>query len=150
MGRPFQQFALVLQFFRRRHVERHRKLVLEAGFIDLERGFERKDGRAMLDGDHAAGGEGAAVADAVDLVDDRHPDVAGPHEIAMQRMYMPIRLDRTLRSHQRLRDRLAAEDALPVGLGAATSEQVVFQLLQVENAKKLVHGRRHVFAPLHR
>jgi hypothetical protein len=46
-----------------------------------------------------------------------------------------------------LGDGLAAEDTLPVEFGAATSVQVVFQLLEVENAEKLVHGRRHVSRP---
>ena len=39
-----------------------------------------------------------------------------------------------------LGDGLAAEDALPAVVRAATSVQVVFDLLEVENGEKLLHG----------
>ncbi len=118
--------------------------MLEADLVLLERGLQRKDRLAVLDRHHAPRGEGAAIADPVDLVDDRHLGVAGPHEIAVQRMHVAIGLDGPLRRHQGLGDRLAAEYALPFHLGAATTIQIVFQPLEVENAQKLVHGRRHV------
>ena len=38
----------------------------------------------VLDRHHAAGGEAAAVADAVDLVDDRHLGIAAEQEIGVQ------------------------------------------------------------------
>ena len=85
----------------------------------------------------------AAVAQPFHLVDDRHGDVARPHEIGMQRMHMPVRLDGALGRHQRLGDRLPAEDALPVHFRAATTIQIVFELLEVEYAQELLHGRRH-------
>ena len=140
-------FLLVEQRVGRRNVLRHRHLMLQALFVDLEGRLEREDRLAVLDGDHAPRGEGAAVADAVDLVDDRHLGVARPHEIAVQRMHVPVGLDGALRGDQRLGDGLAAEDALPVELRAATTIQVVFQLLQVENGEKLLHGRRHFSRP---
>ncbi len=130
-----------------RHAERHRHLVLEPILVELERRFEREDRLTVLDGDDAPRGEGAAVADAVDLVDDRHAGVARPHEIAVERMDVTIRLDGALRGHERLRDRLAAEDALPALLGAATTIQIVFQLLEVENAEKLLNGQCHLRLP---
>ena len=126
---------------------RHRRLMLQPFFIALEGSFQRKDRLAVLDGDHPAGGEAAAVANPVDLVDDWQLGVAGPHEIAMQRMHVPVGLHRALRGDERLGDGLAAEHALPVHLGTATTVKVVFQLLQVENGEKLLHGRRHLFAP---
>ena len=64
----------------------------------------------------------------------------------MQRMHVAVRLDGALRRHQRLRDRLAAKDALPALLGTATTIQVVFELLEVENGEELLHGQRHVRA----
>ena len=58
-------------------------------------------------------------------------------------MHVPLGLDRALRGDQRLADHLAAEHALPVELGAATTIQIVFELLEVEYDEKLLHGRRH-------
>src|SRR5690606_219675 len=69
------------------------------------------------------------------------------HEIAMEGMDQPVRPDGTLGCYQRLRDGLAAEDTLPFDLGTATTKQVVFQPLEVENGEKLLHGNRHCFAP---
>ena len=120
--------------------------MLEAGLVDLERRFQREDRLAVLDGDDAPRGERAAVANAVDLVDDRHLGVARTHEIAVQRMHVAVGLDRALRGDQRLGDHLPAEHALPVELGAAAAIEVVLELLEVENGKKLLHGGRHRFA----
>ena len=63
-------------------------------------------------------------------------------------MDMPVRLDRALRGNQRLADDLPAEHALPVHFGAATTIQIVFELLEVEYVEKLVHGWRHGRHPL--
>ena len=62
-------------------------------------------------------------------------------------MDVAVRLDGALRGDQRLGDGLAAEDALPVDLRAATAKQIVFQLLEVENGEKLLHGSRHFSRP---
>ena len=43
-----------------------------------------EDRLSVLDGDHAAGGEGPAVADAVDRVDDGRARVARPQEVGVQ------------------------------------------------------------------
>jgi hypothetical protein len=140
------QFLLAEQRVGRGNVVRHRRLMLQPVLVDLERRFQREDRLPVLDGDHPAGRERAAVADAVDLVDDRHGCVAGPHEIAMQGMNVAVGFDGALRGDQRLRDGLAPEDALPVRLRGATSKQIVLELLEVENGEKLLHGSRHVFA----
>jgi 2-octaprenyl-6-methoxyphenol hydroxylase len=58
-------------------------------------------------------------------------------------MHMPLRLDRALGGDQRLADHLSTEHALPVDLGAATTIQIVFELLEVEYVEKLLHGWRH-------
>ncbi len=104
---------------------------------------------SVLDGGDAACGEGAAVAQTVDLVDDRHRRIARPHEIAMQRVDVALAVNRALGRHQRLADHLAAEDALPADLVAATTIQVVFKLLEVEYVEKLLHGLRHLVCPRH-
>ena len=94
----------------------------------------------MLDGDDAARDERAAVADAVDLVDDRHRGVADAHEIAMQRVYMAVGGNGALGGDERLGDGLAAEDPLPGGLRAATTIQIALDLLEIEYGKEFLHG----------
>lgn len=123
--------------------------MFQALFLHLEGGFEREDRVTMLYGHDAACRKGSAVTNAVHLVNDRHLGVARPHEIPVQGMDMAIRLDGTLRRDQRLGYGLSAEDALPIQIGAATTEQVVFQPLQVENAKQFVHCR-HAASPFGR
>ena len=49
----------------------------------LERRGEVKDGAAVLDGDDPAGREGVAVADPVDLVEDRRRGIAWPEEVSV-------------------------------------------------------------------
>ena len=68
-----------------RHV-RHRHLVVEARLVGVERHRHGEDRLPVLDRDHAPGGEALAVADAVDLVDDRHLGIAGQQEIGVQGM----------------------------------------------------------------
>ncbi len=92
---------------------------------------------AVLDRENAAGGEAAAVAHALDLVDDRHRGIARPHEIGMQRMHMAIAIDGALRRDQRLRDDLAAENPLPAGLRAAATKQIDLDLLEIERPDQL-------------
>ena len=57
---------------------------------DLEGRREVEDRLAVLDGDHPAGGEGAAVADAVDGVDDGRARVAGAQEVRVQGVGVPV------------------------------------------------------------
>ena len=95
---------------------------------------------AVLDRDDAAGDEALAVADAVDLVDDRHSRIAGPQEIGVQRMRLAIRLDGAGRRDERLAEHLAAENALPTIFRAATAEEVVLERLQVEDAEQVFDG----------
>ena len=68
----------------------------------LEARLQVEDRLPVLDGDHPAGGEGAAVADAVDLVEDRHVRVAGPQEVGVERVDAASGLHRAGGGHQRL------------------------------------------------
>ena len=63
------------QFLGLRHV-RHLGLMGQPGLVAMERHRHGEDRVAVLDRDHAPGGEALAVADAVDLVDDRHLGIA--------------------------------------------------------------------------
>ena len=58
-------------------------------------------------------------------------------------MHMALCLHRALRRHQRLPDHLAPKHPLPAGLGAATTKQIVFQCLKVENGQKCLKRFRH-------
>jgi hypothetical protein len=77
----------------------------------------------VLDRDDAAGGETLAVADAVDLVDDRHLRIAAEQKIGVQRMGMAA-VHRSAGGDKGLPDHLTAEHTLPPRLRAAAAKQV--------------------------
>ncbi len=87
-------------------------------------------------------GEAPAVAYALDLVEDGDRRVAGPEEIAVQRMG-DAPLDGAGGGNQGLADDLAAKDPLPADVGASAAEEIVFQRFEVEYGKKDVDGARH-------
>ena len=100
---------------------------------------------AVLDRHHPPRGEALAVADAVDLVDDRHLGIAAEQEIGVQRMRRPLRhvLDGAAGGDQRLADDLAAEHALPARLRRAAAEQVHLERLEIEDGENVLQGGRH-------
>jgi len=110
----------------------HRVLVVEARLVGLERRLEAEDRLALLDRDDAPGGEALAVAQAIDLVDDRAADIAGAHEVAVQRVDDPPAADGLRRRGQRLSDHLPAEDRTPAEILAAAAEQVAVDALEAE------------------
>ena len=118
--------------------------MVEAGFLHLKGRGHGEDRVTMLDRDDAAGDKTLAVADAVDLVDDRNRGIAGPQKIGVQRMRFSIRLDSAARRDEGLAQNLAAENALPADIRAATAEKVVLERLQVEDAEKVFYGGLHV------
>lgn len=97
-----------------------------------------EDRLAVLDGDHAAGGEGAAVADAVDAVDDRRAGVAGAQEIRVQRVGGAVGGDRAPRRDQRLCGDLAAEDAGDDGGAGLPAVDVLLDPLEVEQIEEVL------------
>ena len=133
------QSLLAKQRIGQRYVAWHRNLMLQALIITLEGCFEGKDRLPVLNGDDPPRGKRSAIPDPVDLVDDRQFGIARPHEIAMKRMNKAIGLDSALSGDERLGNGLAAKYALPAFLGAATTEQVVFQPFEVKNGKKFLH-----------
>ncbi len=96
----------------------------------------------MLNGDDAPGGEAAAVADAVNLVDDGDCGVASAQEIGMERMGEAL-LHRAARRDQRLADHLPAEHALPADLRAQAPEQINLERLDVEDREQLFQCAAH-------
>ena len=97
-----------------------------------------EDRPAVLDRDDAAGREAAAVADAVDVVDDRDARIAGPQEVRVQRMHVPVGVDGSPRRDQRLPRDLTAEHALTILVGAHAAEQVHLELLELEQVDEIV------------
>ena len=85
----------------------------------------------MLDGDDAAGREALAVAGAVNLVEYRNGGVARADEVGVQAVADAV-LDGPIRGDERLRDDLAAEDALHAIVGRLAAEKVHLDALQIE------------------
>ena len=91
---------------------------------------QKKIGLPVLDRGHAPHREAAAVAGAVDVVDDRMLDIAGAQEIGVQRMRRTRHRQRRLRRRQRLPEHLAAEHVLGADVAALAAEQVVLETFQ--------------------
>ena len=105
---------------------------------------------AVLDRFDAARGEALAVANAVDLVDDRHFGIAAEQEIGVQRMRRPRRhvLDRAAGRDQRLADDLAAEHPLPARLRRAAAEQIHLERFEIEDLDQFLDGGGHARLPV--
>lgn len=55
-------------------------------------------------------------------------------------MHLPIRLNRSLCSNQRLTDHLPTEHALPADLRAVTAEKIHFKRFEIKRDQQLLHG----------
>ena len=119
----------------------HGHRVLQALLLDLERRRQVEDRLAVLHGDDAAGGEAAAVADAVDLVHDRDARVAGAQEVRVQAVHRPVGRHGAPRRDERLAGDLPAEHPLQRLLGPPAPEDVDLDPLEVEQRDELVQGR---------
>ena len=124
------------EFLRRRNVG-HLVLVVELGFlVVVKRHDHREDRVAVLDRGYPAGRIALAVAQPLDLVNNRNLRIAGQDEIAMQRMRQPA-LDGAARRHHRLSDHLSAEYPLPARLRAVAAEQVHLERLDIEDGDQV-------------
>ena len=106
----------------------------------VERHAHDEHGAAVLRGCDAPGREAAAVAHALDAVDDGPRQVAGLQEVGVQRMGDAFGRHRAHGCNQGLAERLAAEHPLPGLLRAAAAKQVILQRLQVQNGAKVLDG----------
>ena len=130
------------ELFRRRHV-RHLVLMVERAFLlGVERHHDGEDRVAVLDRGDAPGRIALAVAQPLDLVDDRNLRIAGQDEIAMDRMRQPA-LDGAARRHHRLSDHLPAEHPLPARLRAVAAEQVHLERLEIEDGNQVDQAFGH-------
>ena len=125
----------------------HRVLVLEARLVDLEGRREVEDRLAALDGDDAPRRERAAVADAVDVVDDRLSHVAGAKEVGVERVHVALGRDRLHRGGERLTEHLAAEHRSPPEVLALAAEEVLLDSLEGEELDELVEDALRHDAP---
>lgn len=103
-----------------------------------------EDRLPVLDRDHAPGGEGPAVADAVDGVDDRRAGVAGPQEVRVQGVRVPVLGDRAAGGDQRLRGDLPAEDPGDDGGPGVAAEDVPLDPLEVEQIEQRLKCLTHM------
>ena len=134
----FAHLGFARQIFRRRHV-RHFRLMLEARLVGMKRHQHGKDRMAVLARGDAPCGEALAVADAVDVVDDRNLGIARQQEIGVHGMRRSC-LHRAHGGDQRLADHLAAEHALPADLRGAAAEQIHVERLEVEKIEQVLDG----------
>ena len=82
-------------------------------FVNVKAGLQIEDRLAVLDGNDAPCREAAAIADSVDLVQDRHQRVTRPQKVGVQRMHLSAWIiDGARRGDQRLTGNLAAENPL--------------------------------------
>ena len=83
--------------------------MVKAGLGNLETGRQIENLLAVLDGRHAPGGEGLAVARPLDLIEHRRLGIARADEIAVQGVAGQVRHG-LVGGDQRLADHLAAEN----------------------------------------
>ena len=83
-----------------------------------------------------------AVADAVDLIDDRNGRIASAQKIGMQRMRRPV-FHGAAGGDQGLADHLAAEDALPADLWAQAAKEISLQRFEIEDGEQFVESAAH-------
>ena len=119
--------------------------MLGADLLGLEGRGQVEDGLAVLDGDHAPGGERPTVADAVHHVEDGLRGVSGAQKVRVQGVHHSA-IDGAARGDQRLTRHLPAEHALAILLRTAAAEDVHLELLEVEDLDEPIDGVRH--APL--
>src|SRR5581483_11131808 len=118
-------------------------LVVEPFFVAVERHQHGKDRVTVLARGDVAGGEALAVADAVDVVDDRNFRIARQQEIGVHGMRRPAGIDGAHGGDQRLADDLAAEHALPARLRRAAAEQVEIEFFEIEDRQQVFDSGGH-------
>src|SRR5579862_3473262 len=99
----------------------------------------------MLDRHDAPCGKAAAIANAVDFIDDGNLGIAGQQEISVQGVRRPLcnRVDRTAGGNQSLADHLAAEHALPADLRRTAAKQIHLDRLKIKDGEQILYGRAH-------
>ena len=107
-------------------------LVFEPLLGRLEGRRADEDLLAVLDRHHAPRREAAAVAAAIDAVDDGLGEVAAPQEVRVHRMHDAAVVDRGMRGHQCLAQHLPAEHLRAARVAALAAKQVDLETLELE------------------
>ena len=104
----------------------------------------------MLDCHDTPRGKAAAVADAVDFVDNGDLGIAGQQEIPMERVRRPLRDHCAAGSDQRLANDLAAKNPLPADLRRTATKQIYLDGFKIEDGEQILYGRVHEVVPISR
>lgn len=104
--------------------------MLKTLLVLLERGAHGEDGPPVLDRLDPPGREAAAIANAIDIIDDVVVWIAREQEVTMQRMHGAVFINGLAGGGKRLAQHLPAVHALPADAGPWSAEQVVLQPLQ--------------------
>src|SRR5580698_2637250 len=127
--------ARIGQLLRRRH-PRHLHLVLETLLLHLEGGGHVEYLLTVLNGDDPAVREALTIQAAVDLVDDRGVEIAPSQEVSVQRVD-DTALYRRRGGGEGLSEHLPAKYLRAADIAAFATEQVDFQLLELEQCQQV-------------
>src|SRR5262249_32754502 len=130
------------ELFGRRYVGHLLLMIERASFLRVERHHDREDRVAVLDRGDAPRGVALAVAQALNLVDDRNLWIARQDEIAMDGIGQPSLPGAAGRDH-RLSDHLTAEYPLPARLRAVAAEQIHLERLEIEDGDQVDQAFGH-------
>jgi len=97
-----------------------------------------EDGFAVLDGRDASAGKASAVARAIDEIDDRRREITGAEKVAVYRVRVARRVDRSLRGDERLREDLTAEDATGADIAVESAINIDLERLEIEQSQEFV------------
>ena len=112
--------------------------MFESRLVDVERRREMEDGFAVLDGSDASAGKTSAVARAIDEIDDRRREITGAEKVAVHRVRVARRVDRSLRGDERLREDLTAEDATGADIAVEPAINIDLEWLEIEQSQEFV------------
>ena len=117
--------------------------MVEGGlFLDMKRNHDRKDRVAVLNRGDPPGRIALAVAQPLNLVNDRNLRIPRQNEIAVQRMRQPS-FNRAASRHHRLSDHLTAEHPLPARLRAVAAEHVHLDRFEIEDRNEVDQSFGH-------
>jgi len=112
----------------------------------METGLQVEDGLAVLNSNDASGREAFAVADAVDVVQDRGSGVAWTQEVGVERMDPTVTVvDRAGGGYEGLSGYLTTKNALTILLGRTASEHVDLDGFEVKKGDQVVEGVKHPY-----
>ena len=121
--------------------------MLGAVFDLLERNRQVEDGFPMLNGHYPSRGKRSTIANAVDIVKNRHRWITRAQEVGVQRVNLKL-LDGASRRHQGLASHLPAKHPHFAIGWAEAAKHVDFDGLKVEQVDDIVEffGHRHSLA----